>query len=137
MSLLFNTMFRFVIAFLPRSKCLLISWLQLLSAVILECQTLCDPVDCSALSFSVHHQLLELKLMSIQSVIPSNHLILYCPLLFMPSIFRSIRIFSSELALHIRWPMYWSFSFIISPSNEYSGLISLKIDWFDLLAFQK
>ena len=67
---------------------------------------------------------------------PSNHLILYHPLLFLPLIFPSIRVFSSELALHIRWPKYWSFSFIISPSNEYSGLISSKIDWFDLFAVQ-
>ena len=67
---------------------------------------------------------------------PSNHLILCCPLLFLPSIFPSIRVFSNELALHIRWPKYWSFSFSISPSNEYSGLISFKIDWFDLCAVQ-
>ena len=67
---------------------------------------------------------------------PSNHLILCCPLLLLPSIFPSISVFSSELALHIRWPKYWSFSFSISPSNEYSGLISFKTDWFDLLAVQ-
>ena len=77
-----------------------------------------------------------LKLMSFESVMPSNHLILCHPLLLLPSIFPSIRVFSSELALHIRWPKYWSFSFSISPSNEYSGLISFKIDWFDLLAVQ-
>ena len=74
--------------------------------------------------------------MSIESVMPSNHLILCCPLLLLPSIFPSIRVFSSELALHIRWPKYWSFSFNISPSNEYSWLISLRIDWFDFLAAQ-
>ena len=67
---------------------------------------------------------------------PSNHLILCCPLLFLPSIFRSIRVFSNESVLHVRWPKYWSFSFNISPSNEYSGLISLRIDWLDLLAVQ-
>ena len=67
---------------------------------------------------------------------PSNHLIISYPLLLLPSIFPSIRIFSSELALHISWPEYWSFSFSISPSNEYSGLISFRIDWFDLLAVQ-
>ena len=67
---------------------------------------------------------------------PSNHLILCCPLLLLPSIFPSIRVFSSESVLHIRWPKYWSFSFSISPSNEYSGLISFRIDWFDLLAVQ-
>ena len=77
-----------------------------------------------------------LKLMSIKSVMPSNHLILGCPLFFLPSIFPSIRVFSSELALYIRWPKYWSFSFSISPSNEYSGLISFRIDWLDLLAVQ-
>ena len=74
--------------------------------------------------------------MSIESVMPSNHLILSCPLLLMPSIFLSIRIFSNELALSIRWPKYWSFSFSISPSNEYLGLISFRTDWFDLLAVQ-
>ena len=75
------------------------------------------------------------KPMSIESVMPSNHLIL-CPLLLLPSIFPSIRVFSSESALHIRWPKYWSFSFSISLFNEYSGLISFRIDWFDLLAVQ-
>ena len=75
--------------------------------------------------------------MSIELVMPSNHLILYCPLLLLPSIFPSIRVFSNESALCIRWPKYWNFSFSISPSNEYSGLISFKIDWFDLLAVQR
>ena len=74
--------------------------------------------------------------MSIESVMPSNHLILCHPLLFQPSIFPSIRVFSKESVLLIRWPKYWSFSFIISPSNEYSGLISFRIDWLDLLAVQ-
>ena len=74
--------------------------------------------------------------MSIKSVMPSNHLILSHPLLLLPSIFPSIRVFSNESALHIRWPKYWSFSFSISPSNEYSGLISFRIDWLDLLAVQ-
>ena len=74
--------------------------------------------------------------MLIESVMPSNYLILCCPLLFLPSIFPSNRIFSSESALHIRWPKYWSFSFSITPSNEYSRLISFRIDWFDLLAVQ-
>ena len=77
-----------------------------------------------------------LKLMSIESVMPSNHLFLCHPLLLLPSIFPSIRVFSNELALRIRWPKYWNFSFSISPSNEYSGLISFRIDWFDLLAVQ-
>ena len=74
--------------------------------------------------------------MPIESVMISNHLILCCPLLLLPSIFSSIRNFSSELALHIRWPKYWSFSFSISPSSEYSGLISFSFDWFDLPAVQ-
>ena len=78
----------------------------------------------------------SLKLMSIESVMPSNHLILCRPLLLPPSMFPSIRVFSNESALRIRWPKYWSFSFNISPSNEYSGLISLRMDWLDLLAVQ-
>ena len=76
------------------------------------------------------------KLMSIVSVMPSKHLILCCSLLLLPSVFPSIRVFSNESALHIRWPKYWSFTFSISPSNEHSGLISFRIDWFDLLAVQ-
>ena len=85
----------------------------------------------------VHHQLWSLlKLISIESVMPSNHLILCHPFLLLPSIFPSIRVFSNESALHIRWPKYWSFSFSISPSNEYSGLISFRMDWLDLLAAQ-
>ena len=75
-----------------------------------------------------------LKLMSIKSVMPSSHLILCHPLLLLPSIFPSIRVFSNESVLHIRWPKYWSFSFSVSPSKEYSGLIYFRIDWFDLLA---
>ena len=75
-------------------------------------------------------------LMSIESVMPSNYLILWHPLLLQPSIFPSIRVFSSELVLHIRWPKYWSFSFSISPSNEHSGLISFRMDWLDLLVVQ-
>ena len=77
-----------------------------------------------------------LKLKSIESVMPSNHLFLCRPLLLPPSIFPSIRVFSNESVLHIRWPKYWSFSFSISPSNEYSGLISFRMDWLDLLAVQ-
>ena len=78
-----------------------------------------------------------LKFTSIESVMPSNHLILCRPLLLLPSIFPRITVFSNESALYIRWPKYWSFSFSISPSNEYSGLISFRIDWFDLLAVQE
>ena len=84
-----------------------------------------------SLSFTISLSLL--KLMSIELVMSSNHLILYHPLLLLPSIFSSIRVFSSESALHIRWPEYWSFRFTISSSNEYSGLISFRIYWFDLL----
>ena len=87
-------------------------------------------------SLSITNSWSLLKLMSIQSVMPSNHLILCCPLLLLPSIFPSIRVFSSKSVLHIRWPKYWSFSFSISPSNEYLGLISFRIDLFDLLAVQ-
>ena len=76
------------------------------------------------------------KPMSIELVMPSNHLILCCPLLLLPSIFPSIRVFSNESALRIRWPKYWSFSFTISPSNEHPGLISIRMDWLDLLAVQ-
>ena len=86
------------------------------------------------LSFIISQNLL--RLISIESVMPSNRLILCCPLLLLLSIFPSIRVFSNESALPIRWPKYWSFSFSISPSNEYSGLISFRIDWFDLLAVQ-
>ena len=88
----------------------------------------------ASLSFSISWSLL--KLMSIESVMPCNHFVLCRPLILQPSIFPSIRVFSNESALHIRWPKYWSFSFSISPSSEYSGLISFRIDWFDLLAVQ-
>ena len=96
-------------------------------------------MDCSTPGLPAHHQLPTLlKLMSIELVMPSNHLILCCPLLLLPSIFPSIRVFSNESVLHVRWPNYrsFSFSFSISPSNEYSELISFRIDWLDLLAVQ-
>ena len=99
------------------------------------CPTLVTPwtAACQAsLSITISQSLL--KLMSIESVMPSNHLILCCPLLLLPSVFPSIMVFSNELALHIKWPKYWSFSFSISPSNECSGLISFRFDWFDWLA---
>ena len=88
----------------------------------------------ASLSITVSQSLL--KLMSTESVMPSSHLTLCCPLLLLPSIFPSIRVFSNESALHIRWPKYWSFRFSISPSNEYSGLISSRMNWLDLLAVQ-
>ena len=87
-------------------------------------------------SLSITNSQSLLKLMSIESVMPSNHLILCCPLLLPPSIFPNIRVFSNESVLHIRWPKYWSFSFSNSPSNEHSGLISFRMDWLDLLAVQ-
>ena len=103
------------------------------SPVTQSCPTLRDPMDCSTPGFPVHHHHSELlKPLSIESVMPSNYLILCRPLL-LPSIFPSIRVFSNESVLHIRWPKYWSFSFSISPSNEYSGSISFRIDWFHLL----
>ena len=83
-------------------------------------------------SLSITNSQSLLKLMSIESVMPSNHLILCCPLLLLPSIFPCIRVFSNESVLHIGWPKYWSFSFIISPCNEYSGLISFRMDWFNI-----
>ena len=108
------------------------------SSVAQACLTLCNPIDCSTPGFPVHHQLPGLlKLMSIKSLMPFRHLILCQPLL-LPSIFPSIRVFSSESVLCIRWPKYWSFgfSFSISPSNEYSGLNPFRMDWLDLLAVQ-
>ena len=102
-----------------------------------SCVRICYSMDCSMPGFPVLHHLLELaQLMSTESEIPSNHLILCRPLLFLPSVFPSIRVFSNELALRIRWPKYWSFSFNISLSSEYSRLISFRIDWLDLLAVQ-
>ena len=102
-----------------------------------SCPTLCHPMGCSMPGFPVitNSQSL-LKLMSIESVMPSNHLILCCPIFLLPSIFPSIRVFSNESVLPIRWPKHWSFSFSISPSNEYLGLIFFRIDWFDFLAVQ-
>ena len=107
------------------------------SSVAQSRPTLCDPMDCSMPGLPVlTNSRSLLKLMSIESVMPSNHLILCRPFLLRPSIFPSIRIFSSESAVHIKWPKYWSFSFSISSSNEYRGLISFRVDYFDLLAVQ-
>ena len=114
-----------------------IEFLQLFSSVAQSCLTLCEPwtvAHQASLSITISWSLLEL--MSIKSVMSSNHLILCCPLILLPSIVPSIRVFSNELALHIRWPKYWSFSFSISPSKEYSGLISFRIDWLDLFDVQ-
>ena len=92
------------------------------------------PAHQASSSFTISWGLL--KLMSIELVMPSNHLILCRPLLLLPSIFPSVRVFSNESVLHIRWPKYWNFSFSVSPSNEHSGLISFRIDWLDLLVVQ-
>ena len=103
--------------------------------VIQSCPTLCDPMNRSTPGLPVHHHLLEFTQTHIHQVgEPSSHLILCHPLLILPSIFPSIRVFSNESALHIRWPKYWSFS--ISPSNEHPGLVSFRMDWLDLLAVQ-
>ena len=100
------------------------------------CPTLCDPMNCSTPGRpTITNSGSPPKPMSIKSVMPSNHLIL-CPLLLLPSIFPSIRVFSNESALHISWPKYWSFNFPISPSNKHPGLISFRMDWLDLLAVQ-
>ena len=103
------------------------------SSVAQSCPSLCDPMDCSTPSFPVHHQLLELAQTHVhQANMPSNRVILRHPLLLLPSIFPSVRVFSNESVLHIRWPKYWS----MSPSNEYSGLISFRIYLFDPFAVQ-
>ena len=107
------------------------------SSVTESCPTLCDPMNLSTPGLPVHDQLLEFPQTHIhESVMPSNHLILCRPLLLLPSIFPSVRVFSHESALCIRWPKYWSFSFNISPSSEHPALISFRMDWLDLLAVQ-
>ena len=113
-------------------------WVRIqLSSVAQLHPTLCDSMDCSMPGFPVHHQLPELiQTMSIESVMPSNHLILCRLPLLLPSIFPSIKVFSNESVLRIRWPKYWRFSFSIRPSNEYSGLISFRMNWLDLLTVQ-
>ena len=118
-------------------SCLRLVYSVQFSSVAQSCQTLCDPWTAERqASLSITNSQRLLKLISIESVMLSNHLILCHPLLLLPSIFLSSRVFSNESALHIRWPKYWSFSFSISPSNEYLGLISFRMDWFDLLAVQ-
>ena len=113
--------------------------MSLCCSVTLLCPAFCDPTDCSMPGFTVLYYFLgfaQTHVHWVSDVKPSNHLILCRPLLLLPSIFPSIRVFSNELALCIRWPKYWSFSFSISVSNEYSGLISFRVDWLDLLAVQ-
>ena len=112
-------------------------WHYMFSSVTQLCPTLCDPMNCSTPGLPVHHQLLESTQTHVHwvgdAIEPSRPPL---PLLLLPSIFPSIRVFSNESALHIRWPEYWSFSFNISPSSEQPGLISFRMDWFDLLAVQ-
>ena len=128
MFLLFNMLSRLIIAFLLRSSVQFSSVAQL-------CLTLCDPMDCNMPGYPVHYRFLEFVLIHfLEMVMPSNHLILCHPLLLPSSVFPSIRVFSNESVLCIRCPKYWSFSFGISPSNEYPGLTSF--DWLDLLAVQ-
>ena len=106
-------------------------------SVTQSCLTLCDPMNCSTPGFPAHYQLLELTQIHVHWVgDASNHLILCRPLLLLTSIFPNSRIFSNESTVRIRWPKYWSSSFSICPSNEYSGLISFRMDWLDLLAVQ-
>ena len=144
MPLLFNIMSRLVIGFLPRSKCPLILWLQSPSAVIfssvqsLSCVRLfATPwIAARQASLSITISRSSLRLTSIESVMPSSHLILSGPLLLLPPIPPSIRVFSNESTLRMRWPKYWNFSFSISPSKEHPGLISFRMDWLDLLAVQ-
>ena len=100
-----------------------------------SCPTLCDPMGCSTPGFIVLHYFPEFAQI-VESVMPFNHLILYHPLLLLPSIFPNIRVFSNKSVLCIRWPKYWSFNLCVSPSNVYSGLISSRIDWFDLFPVQ-
>ena len=113
------------------------SSVQSLSPVTQLCLTLCDPMNCSTPGLPVHQQFPEFTQTHIHpSVMPSSHLILRHPLLFLPPILRSIRVFSNESTLHMRWPKCWSFSFSIIPSKEHPGLISFRMDWLDLLAVQ-
>ena len=108
------------------------------SSVAQSCPTLCNPMNHSMPGLPVYHQLRSsLRLTSIESVMPSSHIILCCPLLLLPPIPPSIRVFSNESTLHMRWPKYWSLSFSIIPSKEHPGLISFRMDWLDLLAVQE
>ena len=112
-------------------------WSDQIRSVAQSCPTLCDPMNCSTPGLPVHHKLPEFTQTHVhQSVMPSSHLILYCPLLLLPPIPPSIRVFSNESALLMRCPKYWSFSFSISPSKEIPGLISFRMDWLDLRAVQ-
>ena len=114
------------------------NWCRCCCSFNQSCSILCEPMDYSTCQAPLYFMISQslLKLMFIKSVMPSNHRVLCHPLLLLPSIFPSIRVFSNASVLHIRWPKYWGFSFSISPSNEYSGPISIRINWFYLLAVQ-
>ena len=128
-----NTFMGLVFKFLFCTSFYCISQKYSVSSVTQSCPTLCDPIHSAhQASMSITNSQRLLKLMSIELVMPSNHFVLCLLLLLLPSICPSIRVFSSESVLHIRWPKYCSVSFNISPSNEYSGLISFRIDWLDL-----
>ena len=119
------------------SYCFSVLFVVQFSLVAQSCPTLCDPMNCSTPGLPVHHQIPQFTQTHVHPVgDASNHLILCRPLLLPPSIFPGIRVFSNESVLRIRWPKYWSFSFSINPSNDHSGMISFRMDWFDLLAVQ-
>ena len=129
-----STIFTYVF---PESSCIYLYTKYICWSITKSCPTLCNPMDYAcqvSLSFTISQSLLKLHVHWVR--MPSNHLILCHPLLLLPSIFPSIRVFSNEPALRMRWPKYWRFSFSIGPSNEHSGLISFRMDWFDLLAVQ-
>ena len=113
------------------------NYISLVSSVAQLCPTLCDLMNHSTPGLPVHHQLLEFTQTHVhQVVMPSSHLVLFCPLFLLPPIPPSTRVFSNESTLCMRWPKYWSFSFSTSPSNKHPGLISFRMDWLDLLAVQ-
>ena len=131
--------FMFVILLRNFCYCCLLIYLPSVqfSSVAQSCSTLCDPMNCSTPGLPVHHQLpdfTQTHVHQVNDVMPSSQLSLCRPLLLLPSIPPSIRVFSNESALHMRWPNYWSFSFSISPSNEHPGLVSFRMGWLDLLA---
>ena len=126
----YNVFFSWCLAVFVALFFVVVQWLSHVQLVATSWISACP----ASLSFTISRSLL--KLTSIESVMPSNHLILCHPLLPLPSVFLSIRVFSNESTLHLRWPKYWSFSFSISPFSEYLGLISLMIDWFDFVAVQ-
>ena len=134
MNIYMYTMYMYMCIYIQIPVCIYMYICIKFSSVTQSCLTLCDRMNCSTTGLPVPHQLPEYtQPMSIELVMPFNHLILCLPHL-LPAIFPSIRVFSNESALHIRWPKYWSFSFNISPSKEHPGLISFRMDWFDLLA---